>query len=185
MRLPFISRRTADFAKGLVRIQLQWEQDDHAETREVLAETQRRLTEALAKLAETQTTAAPAAVEHTELWSLIDWSLWGSGMGDTFREQLADQFIAAITPDQHDQALRLIQAWTDSGREPIGRLRYEDQQRRLHRALKACRRYRAEAAVQQRVTRRLTDQLLDATGYQGEPLLDAARHTLDLDKEDA
>lgn len=56
---------------------------------------------------------------------------------------------------------------------------------RLARALRAAARYRAENAVQRRVIRHLTDQLLDATGYQAEPLLPAARHTLDLDKEDA
>ncbi|THA82768.1 hypothetical protein [Streptomyces sp. A0592] len=91
--------------------------------------------------------AAEAPIAHSdELWSLIDWSLWGSGMGDTFREALADQFIRAITPQQHEQALRLIQAWTDSGRGPLGRRRYEDQQARLHRALRACARYRADEA---------------------------------------
>ena len=57
--------------------------------------------------------------------------------------------------------------------------------RRLARALRAAARYRAENAVQRRVIRHLTDQLLDATGYQAEPLLPAARHTLDLDKEDS
>lgn len=56
---------------------------------------------------------------------------------------------------------------------------------RLARALRAVAALRAEAAVQRRVTRRLTDQLLDATGHIGEPLLPAARVTLDLDKEDA
>lgn len=56
---------------------------------------------------------------------------------------------------------------------------------RLARALRAVACLRDEAATQRRVARHLTDQLLDATGYQGEPLLDAARHTLDLDKEDA
>jgi chromosome segregation ATPase len=86
-------------------------------------------------------------VERSELWSLIDWSLWGAGMGDVFREQLADQFINAISPEQRQTALRLMQAWTDSGREPLGRRRYEDLQSRLHRALRACTRYRAELAT--------------------------------------
>ena len=56
---------------------------------------------------------------------------------------------------------------------------------RLARALRACARYRAALAIEKRVIRRLGDQLLDATGYQGEPLLPAARAALDLDKEDA
>lgn len=56
---------------------------------------------------------------------------------------------------------------------------------RLARALRAVAQLRAEAAVQRRVVDRLTDQLLDATGHIGEPLLPAARATLGLDKEDA
>jgi hypothetical protein len=60
--------------------------------------------------------------------------------------------------------------------------RYET---RLARALRAVAALRAEAAVQRRVVDRLTDQLLDATGHIGEPLLPAARVTLGLDKEDA
>ncbi|MFJ2292135.1 hypothetical protein ACIOG7_10540 [Streptomyces sp. NPDC087894] len=83
------------------------------------------------------TTATPRPIEHPdELWSLIDWTLWGSGMGDTFRERLADTFLQAITPEDHEQALELIRWWTvDRGREPLGRRRYEDLNRRLDRAL--------------------------------------------------
>ncbi|MFI8254113.1 hypothetical protein [Streptomyces filamentosus] len=102
--------------------------------------------------------------QHDELWSLIDWSLWGSGMGDTFREQLADQFIAALTPEQHAQALELIRWWTeDRGREPLGRRRYEEQQQRLRRAVRAAARWRAHAAAERRTVRVLSEQLLDAT----------------------
>ncbi|MFE2323621.1 hypothetical protein ACFXD5_06805 [Streptomyces sp. NPDC059385] len=110
--------------------------------------------------------AAESAVEHSELWSLIDWSLWGSGMGDTFRETLADQFIAAITPEQHQQALELIRWWTeDRGREPLGRRRYEDQQRRLKRALRACARYRTAAVVDRKCFDELAARYWDALGY--------------------
>ncbi|MFD9047632.1 hypothetical protein [Streptomyces zaomyceticus] len=178
MRLPFITRRaheaTVDFLAVLHQANVA---DVEAElTKERIA--RRKVEAELAAVV----APAPIVVEHSELWSLIDWSLWGSGMGDVFREQLADQFIAALTPEQHAQALELIRWWTeDRGREPLGRRRYEDQQRRLHRALRAVARLRAEAAVQQRVTRRLTDQLLAATGYQGEPLLPAARTTLGID----
>lgn len=58
--------------------------------------------------------------------------------------------------------------------------RYET---RLARALRAVARLRAEAAVQQRVTNRLANQLLDATGNQAAPLTDAARTALGLDHE--
>lgn len=30
------------------------------------------------------------------LWSLLDWSLWGAGMADVFREPLANTMLAAV-----------------------------------------------------------------------------------------
>ncbi|MEU6758018.1 hypothetical protein [Streptomyces sp. NPDC046685] len=124
------------------------------------------------QLAEREQQSVPAVmepeanVEHTKLWSLIDWSLWGSGMGDTFRERLADQFIRAITPEQHAQALELIRWWTeDRGRLPLGRERYEDQQARLHRALRACARYRRQAALDRTCFDELAARYWDALGY--------------------
>ncbi|MFJ8301558.1 hypothetical protein ACIQ9R_37415 [Streptomyces sp. NPDC094447] len=56
---------------------------------------------------------------------------------------------------------------------------------RLARALRAIAQLRAEAATQRRVITHLTDQLLDATGYQGEHLYPEARTTLGIDKENA
>ncbi|MGW1121099.1 hypothetical protein ACWD5B_28985 [Streptomyces tanashiensis] len=184
MRLPFISRRRAqakvDLAASGFRVLL-----DKADEQLMKALTAQYRAEA--ELREfKRREESPMEVEHTELWSLIDWSLWGSGMGDTFRERLADQFIAGLTPEQHEQALRLIQAWTDIGREPLGRRRYEDQQRRLHRAVRAVAYEREQAEGYRRTIKHLTDRLLDATGNQGEPLLDAARKALDIEvKEDA
>lgn len=62
--------------------------------------------------------------------------------------------------------------------------RYTDD-RRLGRAVRALAAERAQAAAYRRTIDRLTDQLLDATGYQGEPLLPAARTALGIDvKED-
>lgn len=176
------SREIADL-KRLLRVQA----GCLADTEEDLRATRYAARRAAELVAEQQ--AAPTAVEaeadveHSELWSLVDWSLWGSGMGDTFRVKLANRFIRAITPEQHAQALRLIQAWTDSGRRPLGRERYEDQQARLHRALRACAGYRQELAKQARVTRRLADSLLNATGSRGEYLLPAERVALGLTKE--
>lgn len=55
---------------------------------------------------------------------------------------------------------------------------------RLHRALKACDGYRQELGRQARVTRRLADSLLDATGSRGSYLLPVERDVLGLtDKE--
>ncbi|MFJ1858781.1 hypothetical protein ACIOHA_15900 [Streptomyces anulatus] len=103
-------------------------------------------------LAAEQATAEPRPVKHPdELWSLIDWTLWGSGMGDAFREHLADTFFQAITTEDHAQALELIRWWTeDRGREPLGRRRYEDLKRRLNRALANVVRWRQAAHAEKR-----------------------------------
>ena len=58
--------------------------------------------------------------------------------------------------------------------------RYVDD-RRLGRAVRALAAERAQAAAYRRTIRRLTDQLLDATGNGGEPLLPAARVTLGIE----
>lgn len=47
------------------------------------------------------TEPAPA---HGKLWSLLDWSFWGAGMGDTFREPLADTMLAAVPTETVEQA---------------------------------------------------------------------------------
>jgi hypothetical protein len=61
--------------------------------------------------------------------------------------------------------------------------RYESRIGRLRRAVAA---ERAQSAAYRRQIKQLTDQLLDATGYQGEPLLPAARELLGINtKEDA
>ncbi|MGW1661030.1 hypothetical protein [Streptomyces microflavus] len=125
--------------------------------------------------------AEPRPVQHPdELWSLIDWTLWGSGMGDTFRERLADTFLQAITPEDHAQALELIRWWSeDRGRTPLGRRRYEDLKRRLDRALSNVVRWRTEAHRAQREARLLAEQLLTATSSQSA----AARRALGLPEE--
>ncbi|MEU7074695.1 hypothetical protein AB0B30_32690 [Streptomyces narbonensis] len=56
---------------------------------------------------------------------------------------------------------------------------------RLARALRAVAAERAQSAAYRRTIDRLTDQLLDATGYQAEPLLPEARTVLGITKEDA
>lgn len=76
--------------------------------------------------------ARPASIAaepvHDALWSLLDWSFWSSGMGDVLRQGLADTMTGAITAEDRATALRVMQAWTDSGRTPIGRWKYEAQQ---------------------------------------------------------
>lgn len=38
------------------------------------------------------------------LWSLLDWSFWGAGMADVFREPLADVMLAAIPAKVREHA---------------------------------------------------------------------------------
>lgn len=71
-------------------------------------------------------TAGEAQPQRGELWSLLDWTFWGSGMGDVFREPLADTMLASITTDQLETAEQLMAAWHASGRQPLGRRHYEN-----------------------------------------------------------
>lgn len=103
--------------------------DPENESVETYGDVERRLPESCANC---QLEDKP--VEQGELWSLIDWTLWGSGMGDVFRESLADSFIRSLTSEQIRQAEELMQAWHDSGREPLGRRRYEDMKKELDEA---------------------------------------------------
>lgn len=110
-----------------------------------------------------------------------------------FVEQAEDQTTAELGRRlDAEYALTDARKELDKEREKRDRLkaymvrthtaRYEQ---RIGRLRSAAAGYRAEAAVQRRVIRRLTDQLLDATGYQGEHLYPDARTTLGItDKED-
>jgi hypothetical protein len=65
-------------------------------------------------------------IERDEFWSLLDWSMWGSGFGDTLREPIADAMVAAISEQQHADALRIMEWWEkDKGKVPVGRRAYE------------------------------------------------------------
>jgi hypothetical protein len=77
--------------------------------------------------------------DHDELWRHLDWSFWGTGMADTFREPLAETMLAAITPEQRQTANEVI-TWWRTRREFVGRDKYEEQkaeieQLRAHLAL--------------------------------------------------
>lgn len=107
-------------------------------------------------------------------------------------EQAEDRTTAELGA-RLDAEYALTNAHRELGREKAKRERLKAYMLRTHsgryemrlaRALRAVAELRAEAAVQRRVVRRLSDQLLDATGYQAEPLLPAARAALDLDQED-
>jgi hypothetical protein len=93
--------------------------------------------------ADGQPVADEVEPKHGELWSLLDWTFWGSGMGDVFREPLADTMLAALTPEQREQAEQLMEAWHASGRQPLGRRRYEELNAELKEAQEAIARVRA------------------------------------------
>lgn len=48
---------------------------------------------------------------ETELWQVLDWSLWGNGLGDVLREAIADKAVAAISDEERETAERCIKAW--------------------------------------------------------------------------
>jgi len=50
----------------------------------------------------------PQAPARGPLWSLLDWSLWGAGMGDTFREPLADAMLAGVSAETRAQAEQVM-----------------------------------------------------------------------------
>jgi hypothetical protein len=47
--------------------------------------------------------------ERDELWSAMDWTLWGQGMADFVREPMADVMVAALDDEQHALAVALIE----------------------------------------------------------------------------
>lgn len=48
---------------------------------------------------------------ETELWQVLDWSLWGNGLADVLRFPMADVMVAALTEEQREQAEACIKAW--------------------------------------------------------------------------
>lgn len=63
--------------------------------------------------------------ERDNLWEILDWSFWGNGMGDEFREALADKMCAVISDEEHAKALELIRGWRELRGEPNGQREYE------------------------------------------------------------
>lgn len=54
---------------------------------------------------------------ETELWQVLDWSLWGNGLGDVLRTAMADVMVSALSREQREQAEACIKAW-HAGRGP-------------------------------------------------------------------
>jgi hypothetical protein len=49
--------------------------------------------------------------DRDEIWAALDWALWGHGIGNAVREPMADVMLAALSDDQHQQALTLFDDW--------------------------------------------------------------------------
>lgn len=47
---------------------------------------------------------------ETELWQVLDWSLWGNGLGDVLREAIADKALASLSVEERETAERCIKA---------------------------------------------------------------------------
>ena len=109
------------------------------------------------------------AAPHDELWSLLDWTFWGAGMGDVLREPLADAMVASITPEQRADALRVMAAWEESGRVPVGRRAYEELKAERDRLAAALRK------VLGTFGRMVTPHNGEVLGYQG-PAIDPAMY---------
>ena len=84
-------------------------------------------------------------------------------------QERADRKKAEFALAQERKKQRAVASW-----------RYTDD-RRLGRAVRALAAERAQAEAYRREIRQLTDRLFDACGYQGEPLLPAARATLGIE----
>ncbi|OLT24390.1 hypothetical protein BJF79_13695 [Actinomadura sp. CNU-125] len=68
------------------------------------------------------------------LWSLLDWSLWGAGMGDVFRESLADVMLAAVPDNVRAQAEAIMAEFIRvRGIEKTGVTVYQEQCAELER----------------------------------------------------
>lgn len=90
-------------------------------------------------------TARPRAAANPPgrgpLWSAIDWTLWGHGVGDELREHAADLMVASLSPDLRKQLTDLFTWWKERRgalpHEQYAKLRAELEQIRADRQLLA------------------------------------------------
>lgn len=72
--------------------------------------------------------------------------------------------VSEMYSEAHDEATRLRSA-LQTARQETSAADPKELRSRLNRALRACARYRTDAATQAAVTDRLTEQLFDSLGY--------------------
>lgn len=69
---------------------------------------------------------------HGKLWSLLDWSFWGAGMGDVFRMPLADAMLAAVPAETIAQAEQIMAEFIERRQiEKTGVTVYQEQRDEL------------------------------------------------------
>ncbi|SFD13151.1 hypothetical protein [Streptomyces aidingensis] len=111
----------------------------------------------------------PDPAGHGPLWRLLDWSFWGAGMGDTFREPLADAMLAAIPAETIAQAEAVMAEFIERRQiKKTGVTRYQEQRDELERlrAALAARPDPATALRQAIEVARATGDRLRARGYE-------------------
>lgn len=63
----------------------------------------------------TDTQQSEQPIDHTPakgpLWSALDWTLWGSGIGDVAREPAADTMLAALGPAKVAELEEIMASW--------------------------------------------------------------------------
>lgn len=64
--------------------------------------------------------------EQGDLWSAIDWTLWGHGLGDVLRERMSDTMLAALPQEDFDKAIELMQLWKERRGHPHLKEQYDD-----------------------------------------------------------
>jgi hypothetical protein len=68
------------------------------------------------------------------LWSLLDWSFWGAGMADTFREPLASTMLAAVPENVRAQAEAIMADFIERRKiEKTGVTIYQEQSDEVER----------------------------------------------------
>ncbi|MEU8968103.1 hypothetical protein AB0D11_02310 [Streptomyces monashensis] len=74
---------------------------------------------------------------HGPLWSLLDWSFWGAGMGDVFRMPLADAMVTAVPTETIAQAEAIMAEFIERRQiEKTGVTIYQEQHDELERLRK-------------------------------------------------
>ncbi|MFE2712282.1 hypothetical protein ACFXKI_09895 [Streptomyces mirabilis] len=101
----------------------------------------------------TEQSPAEPVRAHGPLWSLLDWSFWGAGMGDVFREPLADTMLAAIPVETVTQAEGIMADFIERRKiEKTGVTVWQEQRDELAAALARIAELETELAEQKQAT---------------------------------